>query len=367
MRRSIVVTGATGTVGSALVRRLLDSGEWEVTAVTRGSTVGTGAAHLPEHGRLTVVRGDVTEPGLGWSEPQTRRLAEATTHICHLAASTSFGTPLEEMRRINVEGTARVLDFADRCARLEQVGLASTAYVSGRRTGRIRECELAHDAGFVNAYEQSKHEAEVLARDRAGHLPLAVYRISTIFGDSRTGAVQHYTAPHRALHIMSLGLASMLPGTPDYRVNLVPTDMVVEALCRLLRGRVGKPVTYHLAAPDEKCFTLEEMIDRAYRRFEALIPGWERRRYPKPAIVGGDTFDRFIDSVEQAGNPILRRVMGALRHFAHQLLYPKEFDLTNTEDGWAEYPERLPHVDSYFGQVLEHCVDTGWGSRDPSR
>jgi nucleoside-diphosphate-sugar epimerase len=358
------VTGAAGTVGSALIRRLLEDPEWRVTALVRPGGSRRPVGRLREDPRLTVVEGDVTEPGLGWTRAELRERAATTTHVCHLAASTRFDTPLQQMRALNVRGTERVLEFAARCPRLQQFGLASTAYVSGRRTGPVLESELVHDAGFVNAYEQSKYEAELLAHDFADRVPVAIYRISTILGHSRSGAVRHHTAPHQALRIMSLGLASMLPGTPDYVVNLVPSDAVARALARLLREPAPAPRTYHLTAPPEKCFTLREMIDEGYRHFARLIPDWERRDYPKPAIVNRKAFDRFMDSVEQTGNPFLMGVTGALRHFAHQLLYPKEFDRTNTQEAWPEYAEWMPDVRSYFGRVVERCVSTGWGSRE---
>lgn len=363
MSPSILVTGAAGTVGSTLIGQLLDYPEWRVTALVRRGGSGRAADRLPGNQRLTVVEGDVTKPGLGWSPTELRERAASTTHICHLAASTRFDTSLEEMRAINVRGTERILEFAERCPGLERFGLASTAYVSGRREGLVLESELVHDAGFVNAYEQSKYEAELLAHDFADRVPLAIYRISTILGDSRSGAVLHHTAPHQALRIMSLGLASMLPGTPDYVVDLVPSDAVAVALARLLPEPAPTPRTYHLTCPPGKCFTLQEMIDEGYRHFARLIPDWERRDYPKPAIVNRRAFDRFMDSVEQTGNPFLVGVTGALRHFAHQLLHPKEFDLTNTAEAYPGYAERMPDVRSYFGGVVERCVSTGWGSR----
>ncbi len=361
------MTGASGTVGTALIRHWLhsgdlDRGELKVTAVTHEGGRTESGRVLPRHDGIRVVRGEITKPDLGLDPQALAELVGSTTHVCHLAASTRFGAPLEEIRRVNVGGTRHVFELAERCPRLQHVALASTVFVSGRRTGRVYENDLAHGAGFVNTYERSKYEAESLAHEFTGRVPVSVYRISTILGDSRSGSVQHYTAPHQALRIMSLGLASMLPGTPDYRVNLVPTELVAAAIARLILRPPSEIRTFHLAAPDEKCFTLEEMIETGYRQFDRLIPGWSRRRYPKPAIVSGETFDRFMESVEETGNPLLGGVMGALRHFAHQLLYPKEFDLTNTAVSIPGYEERVPDVRGYFGRVLETCVRTRWGS-----
>jgi hypothetical protein len=73
-----------------------------------------------------------------------------------------------------------------------------------------------------------------------------------------------------------------------------------------------------------------------------------------------------MESVTRTGNPLLGKVVGALGHFAHQLLYPKSFDLTNTATHLPGYPDGLPDIRTYFGRVVEHCVRMQWGSHAPA-
>ena len=64
------------------------------------------------------------------------RIQEEVTTVVHCGASISFDLPLEEARRINVDGTRAVLDLAGRAgARVVHV---STAYVAGAQPGPLR-------------------------------------------------------------------------------------------------------------------------------------------------------------------------------------------------------------------------------------
>jgi thioester reductase-like protein len=90
--------------------------------------------------------GDLVLPGLGLAPEAWTKLSRRVTHIVHSAAELRFDGALEEMRRINVEGTRHLLALA-RSAH-EHHGIAryahvSTAYVAGGRTGEVGSAPAA--------------------------------------------------------------------------------------------------------------------------------------------------------------------------------------------------------------------------------
>ena len=207
--------------------------------------------------RVTVHAGDCAQACLGLSDGEFARLRREVSHIVHAAAVTRFDLPLDRARQLNTATVAHVLDLARSCPRLQGFFLLSTVYVAGRRVGTIRERESARPDGFVNTYEQSKYEGEELVAAAAGEVPGVVFRLSTLFGDSRSGRVTHFTAPHQALRIIYSGLASMLPGDPAGRVDLLPVDYAVRAMLaqgsrNILRLVIDRPVEaellHHMAA-----------------------------------------------------------------------------------------------------------------------
>ena len=308
--------------------------------------------------RIHIIAGDVTQEDLGISD---LGFVNKITQIIHAAATTRFDLPLEEARRINVKGTANTLEFAKRCVNLKQFGFLSTAYVSGKRTGKIYENERVHQDGFVNSYEQSKYEAEGLIEAVKSNLPTSTYRLSTILGDSKTGKVIHFTAPHQSLRIMYLGLASMVPGTPDYLVDLIPSDYTAVALFKLFSERFEAGQVFHITAGKEKSYTLKELIDESFRYLGDSDHQWKNREYPKPAIASAEAFELFLQSVKDADNHLLRGVVSALGNFAHQLNYPKEFDIANLSVSLPEYEKNLPDVREYYSKVVQYCLKTNWG------
>src|SRR5207253_8313112 len=108
----------------------------------------------------------------------------------HAAAPLSFARPTDEARAINVHGTQRMLDLADRIAArrgLRRLVHVSTAYVAGRHRGLFAETDLWTGQEFRNSYERSKAEAEELVRRRGDRFPAVVVRPSIVVGDSATG------------------------------------------------------------------------------------------------------------------------------------------------------------------------------------
>jgi nucleoside-diphosphate-sugar epimerase len=369
--RRVLVTGAGGMVGRELVRRLLMETEDHLELLIRpihGLAVEDYLRDVVEieparfKSRVTVLGGDCTQDRLGLPDDAIGRLRRETSHIVHAAAITRFDLPLERARQLNTATVARVLDLAKSCARLERFFFVSTVYVAGRRTGIILERDRTQPDGFVNTYERSKYEGEALVAAAAGEVPSVVFRLSTLFGDARSGRVGHFTAPHQALRIIYSGLASMLPGDPACRVDLIPVDYAVGAMAALLdSARPGE--TFHLAAGADRSFTLQEIVDASHEALGERDPSWRARAYPKPTFSTLEVFDLYVASVRQANNVLLARVLGALEHFVGQLAYPKEFDRSTVLEHLPDYDRKMPHIREYFARVVDYCLETEWGRR----
>ncbi len=368
MSKTILITGAAGTLCRDLVPELLHNSDANLVLLVH--TTGKGMADdeclshlysLPSSTRVRVVSGDITQAGLGLSADCAAYLRGNLTHILHAAADTRFSQPDTTLHRVNVVGTGNVMQFASTCKRLQQVGHISSVYVSGRRNGLIRENELEHDAGFVNDYERSKHDAELLIRNEYCDLPTSIYRLSTIVGDSRTGVVRKMTAPHQAIRLMYMGLAAMMPGTSGFRLDLLPGNYVAASLSKLYLDHFESGITYHLSADLHRMFSLDEVIDTTYRTFQIIDETWARKKYPRPVIAPARTFDLFVESVEQARNPVLSEALKGIGHFAYQLTCPKSFDQNNVLSAIPEYCERQPDIRDYYPAIVEYCLNNMWG------
>ena len=372
MEQQIFITGGTGMVGRELVSLLFKNTQARISLLVHEKGLGSDKETILQSifslqnkkeftERLQIVKGDITKPNMGIeSHPEYNELLDKTTHILHCAASTRFDLPIDEARRINVIGTKNVADFSLKCSDLTQFGFISTAYVSGKRTGSIKESELEHDAGFVNTYEQSKYEAEMFLKELAKSVPVSVYRLSTVIGDSKTGKVSHFTAPHQAIRMMYLGLASMLPGTPSYSVDLISSDYTAGTLFALFWENFSPHKTFHITH-GSRSLTLQEIINESFKSMEEADSSWMEKNYPKPAIVSEEAFDLFMNSAVSANNPILKNVLTALNHFAHQLLYPKNFSKDNLLVVIPNYERDLPEIRDYYRKVIDYCIKSKWG------
>ncbi|MGH7616207.1 MAG: SDR family oxidoreductase, partial [Gemmatimonadaceae bacterium] len=319
--QSMLVTGATGLIGRDVLARLLAADPTLRAFVLVRSAERWAAAgrSLPGAERVTPIVGDVCADGLGLDAWTRRQIRRSVTGVVHLAADTTFSRPLAHARAVNTDGTRRVLELAAECTGPLRLAYVSTAFVAGKQVGVIGERDAAHDAGWANAYEQSKYEAEALVRSHAAEW--TILRSSTIVCDDARGGVTQFNAVHRALQLYRNGLAAMMPGVRGSTVDAVTTSYVSDAIARLAfhDDVAGKAV--HLCA-GARALPLDELLDITWRRW-AMDPAWRRRGIPVPALADLRTYALFERSVEEIGDPSLKRVARALSYFAPQLAMPK--------------------------------------------
>jgi long-chain acyl-CoA synthetase len=372
--RATVVTGATGFLGRELLGALLTSpGERVVTPLrpSRSESAAARVARLleavlpdPERragaaGRVIAVETDLAadDPGLG--EALQRAVDGLPTRVIHGAASVAFDLPLADARRINVDGTRRMLEAAEPLADaglLTRFAYVSTAFVAGMREGTVYEHELDVGQAFTNSYEQTKCEAEQLVRDRQARLPVTVFRPSIVAGRASSGETSSFRVLYWPLKVFARRLVLCIPGERDALFDIVPVDFVVDALLHVLEREDSAGGSYHLTAGSE--VTLDQMVRLAAEIFEVRrVPPYvsPRRLYPllRP-LLALTLVGRF------------RRVMQVGDVYVPYLSKRLVFDNRATRAALQGSSLRMPDLDAYLKTILGYAKATDFGRRAPS-
>ena len=208
---------------------------------------------VPGGDRARIVVGDVCDMDLGLASGEYQALSADLTTIHHLAGIYYQGVDPQTARRVNVSGTRGVVELARDCGRLRRLVHWSTVSVSGKRRGVVLEDELDEGQGFHNAYEETKFDAERIARDAMRHLPVTVVRPGVIVGDSRTGEIDKFDGPYYLVVLIATNALQVhlpLPGRGTAPMHLAPIDFVVDAAHALSVDPRAAGRTFHLTDPN---------------------------------------------------------------------------------------------------------------------
>jgi amino acid adenylation domain-containing protein/thioester reductase-like protein len=230
----ILITGATGFAGLHILLDLIKNTNFKIYCLIRGNK-----QHQPiqklfsamqafnydvtllNHGRVTVVEGDISKPNFGIEIKEYSRLSKEIDAVYHCAAHVNHVLPYEQLQVVNVTGTQNVINFslAGKNKRLHYV---STLSVSHPGETFVNDDEFSNLSG----YARSKREAEkLLSQNRQHGLKVTIYRPSWISGHSQSGK---FLEPERD-HLLCLTHACAQMGfAPDWSMTIdaLPVDIV---------------------------------------------------------------------------------------------------------------------------------------------
>ena len=262
-----LLTGVTGFVGKRLLGELLQQTSATIICLVRA----TNDLEAQRRGkavsgdlRVVYLAADLEQRKFGLSERAWQALAERIHEIYHCAASVSFDLPLQASRRINVFGTAELLNLANKAMRngqFRRMHHVSTAYVAGTKRGPVTSDYLPdfrNSKRFRNPYEQSKAEAEALLRNQT-FVPATIYRPSIVAGNTANGETDNFNVLYVPIRLIHRGAMPFLPASRTNTIDCVGIDYVARGIVALGKQSAGQCDSYHLTAGEDS-FRVEDLV-----------------------------------------------------------------------------------------------------------
>jgi len=359
----IFLTGATGFVGAFLLAELLRTTEAMVFCLVRAVSAAEGQERIRDamtefgiwdpalNERIIPVLGSLTRARLGLTPPQWQHLAAMTDVIYHCGAEVNFLQKYPALKPANVLGTEEILRLA--CdGSVKPVHFISTIYVFSRfsyppGTDFMEDMAPIHDLAYTFGYTQSKwvSEQKVVEAGRRG-MPVYIYRLGRVAGDSKTGACQTYDF---VWQVTKVGIEMAAAPIMDMTLDVTPVDYIVSALAHLSRQPELQGRAFHMVSPQQ--VTEEEFVT------------WlERYGYHGDRL----TFDEWCRRVVKRAGELTDQTAGALAPFLSGTLPldrmpAAHFDQRNVQRGLAGSAISCPPMDeNLLRTYLDYFRESGY-------
>lgn len=254
---NVLLTGATGYLGTHLLAGLLVSSSLRVKCLVRAANDAAARERViqslvqfklwqPEWAqRIQVVAADLGSSRLGLTQADYVALSEGMDAIIHNGATVNYVLSYEQLKDVNVNGTQELLRIAED-AQLPFVYISTLRLFDSRFDGvPITELDKVDEKGTTYAgYSRSKWMAEKLisAAGRRG-MPYCIVRPGLICGDESSGIPNVNDAIARLVKgCVEIGLAPL----SALQVNLTPIDYVVKGVVGLLFHADSNGKVFHL-------------------------------------------------------------------------------------------------------------------------
>ncbi|MEU0990002.1 amino acid adenylation domain-containing protein [Streptomyces sp. NPDC005953] len=309
---TVLLTGASGFLGSFLIAELLKETSAQVLCLVRAENEAAAARrirsamesyHIWEDRfaeRIIAIPGDIAKPRLGVTPQWYERICAETRTILHNGAAVNDVEPYDMVKQTNVHGAREILRIAT-TGTVKHVHFVSTVSVAVRAGANppviAEDTRLRADEVLTNGYVSSKWVAEEFMRAAAERsIPTTIHRPGRISGHSATGMCS--TGNGFWYFIRAMVLLRQAPQLERDRITMAPVDYVAGAIVRLATVEDAPGSTYHLV--NDQSIAIVDILDalrtEGYELPVVPFPQW-RDRLDREAIEGAERGD---DSLAQA-------------------------------------------------------------------
>ncbi len=264
-KATIFLTGGTGFLGSYMLKTLIENNH-RVVCLVRPRNSSSPEKRIRDaldfwrrglfsskNKNIIIFKGDIIENNLGLSKHNLNFLLHDVDEFFHVAATTELSLPYNVVKKINVDGTKKIMELGRYCKKLNKINHISTVYVCGKYAGVFSENMLNLGQGFKTVYEKTKFEAEQLIdKYRRSGLRINIYRPSIIIGESFTGKSGQFKNIYFLLSLYKKNILSYF-SLSGYRINLVPVDFVSRAIYILSQDK-NTNSNFHIVSKNDLLF-----------------------------------------------------------------------------------------------------------------
>jgi len=360
---SILLTGATGFLGTQLLHNLLARSDTSVTCLLRGedeqrardALIRKLRWYFPEAPwneslqRLRVVLGDVSGDQLGMRGRVYEELAMTTRTIIHSAAKISHVGAPSAFFRANTESVAQLIAFARRGLpkQLHQISTLSVVGHFMEPTSLTefseRHLEVGQSFAAAGPYAESKYQAEILMRQAfETGLRGAVYRVGYVGPHSVTGRFQQNIQENFiASYLRACVRVGVAPHLPDVPVRVTPVDSAARAIVTLITRAETTGKTFHIETP------------HALRQYD-FVRVLQAAGYPVRLLPLEDFCDR-APRISQDAEAI--SILVPNEHAGRHVPFDSRMTLLELDRLGCDFP--VP-TSVWLGRFLQHAIEVGF-------
>jgi thioester reductase-like protein len=293
---AIFLTGSTGYIGAHITALLLRDHPDRLNLLVRAKTEQEAHERLWHalqlhldfsefqdalESRVSVYRGDLTDPRFGLENAEYLRLTDTTESVIHCAASLNRKSE-KSCLNVNLRGTLEVAQLARRAQDahgLRRFSQVSTVAVAGVRSHEVvsEDTSIDWNRSDYDPYARTKKFCEHMVRELLPDVSRIVFRPSIVLGDSRRPETTQFDMVRAFVFLAGL---PVLPFRASDRIDIVPVDYVAESIVTLHQKPDPLHEIYHLSSGtrSETFAQLTHALAQAAGKMEPLYwPGLEHR------------------------------------------------------------------------------------------
>lgn len=368
----ILLTGATGFLGSHLLFELLTRSQATVYCLLRPHTAYTDplerlaqvmARYFGEairgllNQRVVIIEGDLEKADLGLSHADSQLLEQQLDSIIHCGAEVKHFGDLEYFTRVNVDSTERLLRLV-REARskrnvrfhyISTLGIPEELALSGQWDRFLSSAKYDDDAYVENVYTESKLEAErlvVQVGEQEG-MAVSIYRVGNLCCRSDNGLFQaniDNNAFYRMLKAMLL--LGTAPRAYCY-MDVTPVNYAGASIAALALAEETVGGLFHICNPVQVSF--EDLVGY-FQAYGYEIGFMEMREYETWLLDSGTAKD------EEGLRLAMTQLEGdGAKHSQWIFSCDRTIHYLYETDVICKVPDG-----EFFGKLIAHAIEAGY-------